>query len=61
MQVPDAPFSEAEELESKFYPAASIYLVKFTLEQAAKALDGGGWSTPRLGCFTPWKEPVPIL
>jgi hypothetical protein len=20
------------------------------------ALEGGWWSTPRLGCFTPWKE-----
>jgi hypothetical protein len=24
------------------------------------ALDGGGWSTPRPGCFTPGKDPVPI-
>ena len=22
------------------------------------ALDGGGWSTPRTGCFTPGKDPV---
>ena len=25
------------------------------------ALDGGGWSTPRLGRFTPGKDPVPIV
>ena len=24
-------------------------------------LDGGGWSTPRPGRFTPWKDPVPIV
>ena len=33
-------------------------MVKFSLEEAMKAsvLDGGGWSTPRPGCFTPGKE-----
>jgi hypothetical protein len=25
------------------------------------ALDGGGWSTPRLGHFASWKDPVPIV
>jgi len=25
------------------------------------ALDGGGWSTSRLGHFTPGKDPVPIV
>jgi hypothetical protein len=25
------------------------------------ALDGGGWSTPRLGFFTPGNDPVPVL
>ena len=25
------------------------------------ALDGGGWSTPRCGRFTPGKDPVPIV
>jgi len=25
------------------------------------ALDGGGWSTPRSGRFTPEKDPVPIV
>ena len=25
------------------------------------ALDGGGWSTPRPGCFTHGKDPVPIV
>jgi hypothetical protein len=25
------------------------------------ALDGGGWSTPRPGRFTPGKDPVPIV
>ena len=25
------------------------------------ALDGGGWSAPRLGRFTPGKDPVPIV
>jgi hypothetical protein len=24
-------------------------------------LDGGGWSTPRPGRFTPGKDPVPIV
>jgi len=48
-------------------------MLKFTLEQAIKAqrwsrciayssfnLDarGGGWSTPRPSCFTPYKDPV---
>ena len=51
--------------------------VKFTLEQSTKAqrgeqmhsptlpstsaLDGGGWSTPIPGRFTPGKDPVPIV
>jgi hypothetical protein len=49
--------------------------VKVTLEQATKAQmrtygstpsltsapDGGGWSTSRLGRFTPGKDPVPIV
>jgi len=51
--------------------------VKFTLEQATKAqrgskgivllffltwaLDGGGWSTPLPGRFTPGKDPVPLV
>ena len=25
------------------------------------ALDGGGWSTPCPGCFTPGKDPEPIV
>jgi len=25
------------------------------------ALDRGGWSTPRTGCFTLEKDPVPIV
>jgi len=25
------------------------------------ALDGGGWSTPRPGRFTPGKDPVPVV
>jgi len=25
------------------------------------ALDEGGWSTPRPGCFNPRKDPVPIV
>ena len=25
------------------------------------ALDRGGWSTPRAGCFTAEKDPVPIV
>jgi hypothetical protein len=24
-------------------------------------LDGGGWSVPHPGCFTPWKDLVPIV
>ena len=47
--------------------------VKFTLEglkgewrysstlSLTSALDGGGWSTPRPGRFTPGKDPVPII
>ena len=51
--------------------------LKFTLEQATKdqretdvysstlpstsALDGGGWSRPRPGWFTPGKDRVPIV
>ena len=49
--------------------------VKFTLEQATKAqkgrysstlsltsaLDRGGWSMPRPGCFTPGMDPVPTV
>ena len=27
----------------------------------ASALDEGGWSTPRLGRFTPGKDPVPTF
>ena len=45
--------------------------VNFTLEQATKAqsstlsltlaLDGGGWSVPRPGRFSPGMDPVPIV
>ena len=28
---------------------------------STSALDGGGWSTPRPGRFTPGKDPVPII
>ena len=28
---------------------------------STSALDGGEWSTPRLGRFTPGKDPVPIV
>jgi len=28
---------------------------------STSTLDGGGWSTPRPGCFTPGKDPVPIV
>ena len=28
---------------------------------STSALDGGGWSAPRLGRFTPGKYPVPIV
>jgi len=50
--------------------------LKVTIQQATKlrgtvdysstlyltsALDGGGWSTPRPGTFTPWKDSVPIV
>ena len=28
---------------------------------STSVLDGGGWSTPRHGRFTPGKEPVPIV
>ena len=32
----------------------------FTLSLISE-LDGGEWSTPRLGCSTPGKDPVPIV
>ena len=39
--------------------------VKFTLQQATLSLtsarDGGGWSMPRPGRFTPGKDAVPIV
>jgi len=35
-------------------------MYSFTLSLTS-ALDGGGWSTPRLGRFTPGKDPVPIV
>ena len=28
---------------------------------STSALDGGGWSAPRPGRFTPGKDPVPIV
>ena len=28
---------------------------------STSAQDGGGWSVPRPGRFTPWKDPVPIV
>jgi hypothetical protein len=28
---------------------------------STSALNGGGWSTPRPGCFTLGKDPVPIV
>ena len=28
---------------------------------STSVLDGGGWSAPRLGHFTPAKDPVPIV
>jgi len=38
---------------------------RFTLEQATRAqsgLDGGGWSTPSPGYFTPReRDPVPLV
>jgi rRNA maturation protein Nop10 len=34
-------------------------MYSFTLSLTS-ALDGGGWSTPRPGRFTPGKDPVPI-
>ena len=36
------------------------YRYSYTLSLTS-ALDGGGWSTPRPGRFTPGKDPVPIL
>ena len=35
-------------------------MYSFTLPSTS-ALDGGGWSTPRPGRFTPGKDPVPIV
>jgi len=28
---------------------------------STSALDGGGWSTPRPGRFTPGKDPIPLV
>ena len=28
---------------------------------STSALDGGGWTTPRPGRFTPGKDPVPVV
>ena len=42
-----------------FFLLCKRWKVKFTLEHATKAqwaLVGGGWSTPRSGRFTAWKE-----
>ena len=39
---------EGEQIYSSTFPSTS-------------ALDGGGWSTPRPGRFTLWKDPVPIV
>ena len=33
----------------------------YLYSSSTSALDGGGWSTPRPGRFTPGKEPVPIV
>jgi hypothetical protein len=30
--------------------------MRFTPQQVMKVLGGGGWSPPRFGRFTPWKE-----
>ena len=35
-------------------------MYSYTLPSTS-ALDGGGWSTPRPGRFTPGKDPVPIV
>ena len=40
--------TKGEEMHSSTLPSTS-------------ALDGGGWSTPRPGRFTPGKDPVPIV
>jgi len=61
----------------QFYECTVKVKVKFTLEQgtmaqrgeqmcsstlpSTSALDGGGWSTPRPGRFTPGKDPVPMV
>ena len=36
------------------------YMYSFTLPSTS-ALDGGGWSAPRSGRFTPGKDPVSIV
>ena len=33
----------------------------FGVKGLTSALDGGGWSTPRPGRFTPRKDPVPTV
>ena len=39
-------------------PKGEKYHSTFSL---TSALGGGGWSTPRSGRFTPWKDPVTIV
>ena len=34
--------------------------VNFSSLSLTSALDGGGWSTPLLGHFTPWKTQYPL-
>ena len=52
--------------KSKVYPRTDHkdpegkQMYSFTLPFTS-ALDGVGWSTPRLGRFSPWKDPVPIV
>ena len=42
---------ESPEGEWRYRPALS----------RPRNLDGGGWSAPRPGCFTPGKDQVPIV
>ena len=46
---PERPRISRGEVELLFYPFLT------------SALDGVGWSTSRPGCFTPGKDPVPIV
>jgi len=53
MQSSVHPITGHESTEGEYRYTSTLSLTS--------ALDGGGWSTPRPGRFTPGKDPVPIV